>query len=111
MKKILLIIIALVSFSINICADGICTVYGGTQGNNVRLEKTRVKNTSGLVKVFLSKPEKSDVYVNIRITRKDGEETVVQVRIPKGKTSAEFSGSIDGLVSDYTYDIDSSSCK
>lgn len=57
MKKLLSLLFA-IAISITAFADDSCSVYGGTNGNRVKLEKTSVRNTSGWVSVFLSKPEK-----------------------------------------------------
>lgn len=112
MKKALFIFIAVISFAISVSAQDSCTVYGGTEGNKVTLQKSSVRLSSGFVSVYLSKPEKKDVYVNIRVTRdKDGAEEVKQICIPKGQTKGEFDGSIDGLVEDYHFSIDDSSCR
>lgn len=112
MKKIILLLIAVIAISITAFAKDWCPLRGGTNENAVTLSHSSAQQHDH-VKVYLNHTEDKDVVVFVKVTNPTNVTANQRVVIRKGNTEAEVDKNINNTLpaGTYSFELVESSCR
>ncbi|MDE6294854.1 MAG: hypothetical protein K2M03_02195 [Muribaculaceae bacterium] len=112
MKKIILMLFAVIAISVTAFAKDWCPLRGGTNENTVTLSHSSAPKYV-VVKVYLNHNEDKEVVAFVKVTNPNKETGTQRVVIPKGKTEAVVSKNINSSEPSgtYSFELVESSCR